>query len=282
MHGGHDSVIHEGHGGHDFATAVLLVIPILLLGLYAWGLALHGVRKRPWSRWRTLAFLAGLAMVAVALLPPIAPLAHHDLRVHMLQHLLLGMLGPVGLVLGMPVTLALRTLPARAGRTLVAVLRSGPVHVIAHPVTALILNIGGMAVLYATPLYAAMLESPALHVIIHVHFLAAGCLFSWTIVGSDPAGVQKPHGYRLAVLFVAIALHATLAKAMYAYQLPQGAHHTAREIEQAAQIMYYGGDLSEMLLAVALFAMWPAAAEALGKSSTARRSMRRITPECLP
>lgn len=80
-------------------------------------------RRNPalgWSGWRTAGFTAGLVLVAAALLPPIASLAHTDFRGHMIQHLLIGMYAPLALVLAAPVTLLLRTLPAARAR------RAGP------------------------------------------------------------------------------------------------------------------------------------------------------------
>lgn len=176
----------------------------------------------------------------------------------MIAHVLMGMLGPVGIALGAPVTLALRALPARDARRIVAVLRSRVGVALGHPITALALSLGGMVALYTTPLYAAMHASPWLHALVHLHFVAAGCLFSWSIAGVDHVGPSRPsHRTRCVVLFLATAAHATLAKSMYARGWPRGSAHALEEIEQAAQIMYYGGDLSELLLAIALFATWP-------------------------
>lgn len=215
-------------------------------------------RGRGWSRWRAASFGLGMAMVLASLIPPLAPLAHHNLSAHMYQHLLLGMLGPIALVLGRPVTLALRNLAAPASRKLLSVLHSPPVQLVSHPVTALVLNIGGMGALYLTPLYATMAEHPALHTFVHVHFLAAGYLFSWTILQLEPAGSARVSApTRLAVLFAAIAAHAIIAKAMYAYGFPRGTSHSVADIELAAKIMYYGGDLTELLLMTLLFASWP-------------------------
>lgn len=176
------------------------------------------------------------------------------MRGHMAQHLLLGMFAPLGLVFGAPVTLALRSLPPRSGRTLVAVLRSRCVRLVSHPITAMFLNVGGMYLLYLTPLYAAMHESTALHALVHWHFLVAGCLFTWAIAGPDPAPHRPDKRFRLLVLFVSIGAHAFLSKAMYAYGWPSGAHHSLEEIRAGAKIMYYGGDLAELLLVIALFA----------------------------
>jgi putative membrane protein len=67
------------------------------------------------------------------------------------------------------------------------VLRSKALQVIAHPVTALALNVGGLAALYFTPLYIISMTHPALHCVLHFHFVAAGCLYTRVIAGPDPA-----------------------------------------------------------------------------------------------
>lgn len=58
----------------------------------------------------------------------------------------------------------------------------------------------------------------------------------------------------------AAAAHAYLAKTKLLFarapQLPPGSPHTVTEMEQAAQWMYYGDDIAEVLLATALFASW--------------------------
>lgn len=238
-------------------SGVTLVVIVGMPVLYAAAMYVHRRRGRRWSGRRGACFLWGVCLITVAVSPPLAEFAHHDLRGHMLQHLLIGMFAPIGLVLAAPMTLTLRTLSVPAARWVTGVLRSRPVRVLSHPVMALVLNVGGVYVLYLTPLYAASLTSPFLHHLVHVHFLAAGYLFTWAILaGPDPAPHPSGMQVRLGVLFVSIAAHAILGKLMYGYQWPRGTHHSINEIQVAAQWMYYGGDLAEMLLLVVLFTMW--------------------------
>lgn len=211
---------------------------------------------RGWSIWRIGSFCVGSGLLAITVSPPLAMWAHHDFRGHMVQHLLLGMLAPLGLVLAAPTTLLLRRLSVSSARRVTAILRSRPSRWLTHPVTALMLDMGVLYLLYLTPLYAATLTSPVLHGLAHAHFVATGCLFVWAIAGPDPAPHRPGFRTRLAVLFVAIAAHSTLAKMMYAYGWPRGTHHSLEQIQSAAQLMYYGGDVAELLLAIALFASW--------------------------
>lgn len=235
------------------------LVPFLVValpaGLYGWGIAR---RERPWSRWRTAALLTGTVVVAVALSPPVAANAHTDARGHMVQHLLLGMYAPLALVLSAPVTLFLGAAPGSARRRVAAALRSRPLHVLSHPVPAALLSTGSLFLLYLTPLYELSMERPAAHALLNLHFVAAGCLFAWTIAGPDPAPRRPGVLTRAVVLVGAMAAHAYLAKLLYARaeQLPLAAVHEVPQIEQAAQLMYYGGDGAEILLAVALFAGW--------------------------
>ena len=210
-----------------------------------------------WSAWRSLFFTLGSLLLAIAVAPPLMTWAHHDLVGHMTLHLVIGMLAPLAWVLAAPITLLLRALPQAGGRRLAAWLQSRFVRIVSHPVVALLLNIGGMYMLYLTSLYSESLDNQALHYGIHLHFLVAGYLFCWAIL-AEPDG--SPHRlslrFRLGVLFASIATHSLLGKLMYGYGWPRGTGHSLEEVQAAAQLMYYGGDLAEVLLAIALLTFW--------------------------
>ena len=243
---------HVGSAAHTVALLLFVLLPLAVLAAYLAAAALER-EPRCWSRLRTASFVLGILLMLAAMSPPVAAWAHHDLRGHMVQHLALGMYAPIALVLGAPVTLLLRRLPARAGRRLVRFLETGPVRVLIHPVTAAVLDVGGMYLLYLTPLYAMSQDDPAVHLLMHIHFVVSGYLFSWAMIGPDPAPRRPGFSARLVVLLLAMAAHSMLAKAMYGYgypRVPQAA------IEDGAMLMYYGGDVAEIAIAIALFAAW--------------------------
>ncbi|MBB6417185.1 cytochrome c oxidase assembly protein [Streptomyces sp. AK010] len=253
---------HLHEHGHDAGGATPDWLPPALLLLAAFGaylLLAHRARRRNpvlgWSRWRTGWFLGGILLLGAALLPPVAPFAHEDFRGHMVQHLLIGMYAPLALVLAAPVTLLLRTLPPSRGRRLTAVLHSPPARVIAHPAVGLALSTAGLAVLYFTPLYNAITADPAAHWLLHAHFLLSGCLFAYAIAGPDPAPARPGVRARLVYLGVAIAAHAVISQLMYG-GFRADIHAPIDEVRGGAEIMYYGGDLAELLLAAALVATW--------------------------
>jgi len=143
--------------------------------------------------------------------------------------------------------------PVTWARVVVACLQSDLARFLCHPITTLMLNIGGMYLLYGTALYAASLQSPALHHLLHLHFILAGYLFCQAVLGGpDRMAVRHGAGLRLGVLLAAIALHSLLGKLAYGYLWPVGLQQPAEQVRSAAQLMYYGGDLVEMLMLVLL------------------------------
>lgn len=200
-------------------------------------------------------FVAGCALLAVAVSPPVDAFAGRDFRGHMLQHLIIGMYAPLFLVLGAPITVVLGAVPAAHARRLTRALRSRVLRVLAHPVTALALTVGTLAAVYFTPLYNATMEHMVLHEALHVHFLASGFLFAWVVAGPDPAPNRPGVPARLVVLGVAVAAHATISQLMYGGFLI-GVHAPIAQVRGGAELMYYGGDIAELLLAAALVATW--------------------------
>jgi putative membrane protein len=249
---------HGGsHGAGSAAGAWLLpVLVAIVLGAgYLTGVVRLRGSGRRWSGGRTASFLLGAGLVGAALSPAVDAGTAGG---HMAQHLLLGMFAPVALVLGAPVTLLLSGLPVSARRPVAVLLRSWALHALSHVTTAAVLSVGGLYLLYLTPLYALSTHSEVVHHLLHVHFLLAGYMFAWAVAGPDPAPRRPGMAVRLAVLVVAGGFHAFLAKLLYsrAPVLPAGGGYDAAEVEAAARLMYYGGHVADLLLLVALFATW--------------------------
>lgn len=250
-------MVMEGHGHAPSMALPLVLLGVLTLLYFAAAAHQALVAQRRWSLWRTASWSAGAAVLALGLLPQYLPFASGDFRQHMLQHLLLGMLAPLGLVMAAPITLTLRTAPAGVGRVIARALRSRWIRIWANPVTALVLNLGGMAALYFTPLYMAMMMHPSLHYLVHFHFVAAGCLYVWVIAGPDPAPHRLSVPARLIVLGVAVVIHSIMAQMLYA-GLFVAIPAPADQLRRGAELMYYGGDITEMLLAFAMVSTWRA------------------------
>jgi putative membrane protein len=228
----------------------------VLLGLLAAVAYLAAVRRdagrRPWPRLRTAAWLGGVAVLLAGSVGPVAA-DHGSFTRHAVAHLLVGMLGPLLLVLGTPVTLALRTLRPPAARRLTRALRSRAVRLLTEPLVAAGLNLGGLWLLYTTPLFALASHHGGVHLLVHAHLVLAGYLLPAVLVGRDPPPHRRPHAYRAAVLVAALAAHGILAKYLYT-RPPLGLG--AGEAERGAIVMYYGGDAVELVVVVLLCRRW--------------------------
>lgn len=243
----------------DLVAVAGLVGPTLLAGLYLAGTARYQrLRRRRWPVVRTVAFLTGAGLLCLALSPLAEGFAGGEARDHMARHVAIGMWAPIGLVLGAPVALLLGTAPLSWRRPMARVLRSPVLRVATDPFLAGVINVGSMYLLYLTPLYALSSQGGPVHHLVHLHFLLAGCLFTWAIAGPEPTPHRPRVAVRVVALVLAAAAHAHLGKLLYARAetLPPGTGYGVAEVQAAAQWMYYGGDLAEVLLATALFAAW--------------------------
>jgi putative membrane protein len=195
--------------------------------------------------------------------PTVLPVAH-DLRLHVVAHLLVGMVAPLLLVTAAPVTLALRTLPRSRARVVARVLRSRPVAVVSHPAVAAGVDAGGLWLMYRTSLLVGVPGA-----LVTLHMLLAGYLFAFSLVGRDPTPHRAPLGVRAGVLVVAVAAHDVLAKLIYAEPPPDV---PAAQTEFAGQLMYYGAAPVHLALFVLLGREWYAVQ---GRRQRSSRPARR-------
>ena len=147
----------------------------------------------------------------------------------MIQHMMLSMLAPIFLVLGAPITLALRALPTtsdhsirNARQWIISLLHSHHAMFIDHPLIVLGIFTFGLYGMYFTPLFGSLMSSHTGHLFMEVHFLLSGALFAFIVVGVDPAPREIPAIARLLLVLVAISLHAFFAIAIMQSTVPIG------------------------------------------------------------
>lgn len=189
----------------------LAVLLVLAAGAYLYGVHRLRARGDRWPVSRTVLFCAGgLGSVAVVTLSGLEAYDTTLLSVHMVQHMVLTMVSPIFLALGAPVTLALRTLPRRPRRLLLAVLHSRPVAVLTFPLVAFGLFVVNPFALYFSDLYRLSLANEFVHEWVHLHFLVTGCLFFWPLLGRDPLPGRLPHPARALLMVVSVPFHTVL------------------------------------------------------------------------
>ena len=188
---------------------------VLAVALYIKGVVILKKRGDAWPVGRTIAFALGISGIDFATSGGLGVYAMYSFEYHMIAHMTLGMIAPIGLVLGAPITLALRTLPQ--GRTptetgpraiLVSLLHSRIGTLFTNPVIALALFDGSLFVLYFTDLFGTLMASHAGHLLMNIHFILAGFLFFMIIIGVDPTPRRIHHLVRIVILFAAMAIHA--------------------------------------------------------------------------
>jgi len=245
-------VSHDHAGGVDLLAALAVTATLLALVAYAVLVVRARRRGRAWAVGRTLAWTLGCLLATAAVTGPLARAAMTGWTAHMAGHVLLGMLAPLLLVLGAPVTLALNALPVGAARRLSRLLRSRPLRVLTEPGVAAVLDVGGLWLLYGTPLLDVAHDHPLVDVVVHAHVLLAGYLLAAVLVGPDPLPHRRTTRHLLVVLVLALAAHDVLAKRLYAL----AAGTDLLDEQRGAMVMYYGGDAVDLALAVLVCARW--------------------------
>ncbi|MCK8642520.1 cytochrome c oxidase assembly protein [Mycobacterium colombiense] len=193
-----------------FGTAALV-----FAALYAAALVRLRRRGDTWPPGRTVSWLLGCLVLLFVTSSGVGRYMPAMFSMHMVVHMCLSMLIPILLVLGAPVTLALRALPA-AGRDdppgmrewLLTALHSRFSRFLTNPVVATVLFVAGFYGLYLSNLFDTTASSHAGHLAMNVHFLVSGYLFYWVVIGVDPTPRPIPPLAKVAVVFASLPLHA--------------------------------------------------------------------------
>jgi putative membrane protein len=228
-------------------------------------------RGRTWPWRRSLPWWSGLGVLAVATQSGLGALDSTSFVAHVAQHVLLGMVAPLLLALGAPVTLALQSSRRPTRARLLRLLHSSPGRALTHPVLAWLLFGGSMFVLYFTRLYAATLHHTALHDLVHLHFVVVGCLFMWPVAGIDPLPHALPFGGRLVYLAVAIPVHTILGIALLSQRTTIAPGMTIGDQQAGAGLLWVAGEALGVLSMLVVAAQWMNAEE-----RAAARADRRL------
>ena len=199
-----------------FGTAAIVAAVVYLRGV--WRLRRRG---DAWPVGRTVAWLLGCFALLLATSSGLGKYAPALFSVHMMGHMMLSMLVPVLLVLGGPVTLALRALPP-AGKDappgprewILAGIHSRYSRFVTHPAIAIGIFVGSFYVLYLFGLFDVIVEHHSAHLLMNLHFLLSGYLFYWLVIGIDPAPRQVTPLAKVGIVWGALPFHAFFGVAL--------------------------------------------------------------------
>ncbi|MEU4425645.1 cytochrome c oxidase assembly protein [Actinoplanes sp. NPDC024001] len=196
----------------EFHLTSLIALGLLVsAAVYLYGVWRLRQRGDHWPAGRTVAFVAGgLGSIAAVTVTGVEAYDTTLISVHMVQHMVLSMIGPIFLALGAPTTLALRTLQPAPRKVLLAVLHSRYVRVLTFPLVAFGIFVANPFVLYFTDLYRQTLEHVWLHEFIHFHFIVTGCLFFWPLLSLDPLPNRWPYPGRALLMVLSVPFHTVL------------------------------------------------------------------------
>ena len=201
--------------------ALMIGLLVTAVALYIKGVIVLTKRGDKWPVGRTISFALGISVIDFATSGGLGLYANFAFSYHMAAHMFLGMIAPIGIVLGAPITLALRTLPQ--GRTstergvrgsLISALHSRVGRFYTNPLIALAIFDGSLFALYFTSLFGGMMQSHVGHFFMNFHFIMAGTLFFYVVVGIDPNPRKIPHLVKIVILFAAMSIHAFFSVAL--------------------------------------------------------------------
>ncbi len=187
---------------HPQPVPVLPLIVVALLVLYGCGVLILHRRGIRWPVGRSICWLAGAASILFVTATGIDGYGMELFSIHMVQHMVLNMFSPVLLVLGGPITLLLRALPAGSGgsgqvrRGVLRLLHTRAAALLTHPAVTFGLFIMSLYGLYFTPAFDYLMGTWWGHNLMLLHFLLIGFLYFWGVLGVDPSPRKSGRGLR--------------------------------------------------------------------------------------
>ena len=253
---------------------LMLGLLIFVVALYIKGVIILSRRGVKWPVGRTIAFAVGISAVDFATSGGLGLYSHFSFSAHMSAHMIIGMIAPIGIVLGAPITLALRTLPI--GRdpqergirgSFIVLLHSKLGKFYTNPIVALAIFDGSLFALYFTPLFGNLMQGHTGHFIMSLHFLLAGVLFFQILIGIDPMPQKVPHLVKIIIIFAAMSIHAFFSiSIMSASTLIDGGYFAQLERPWATDLLedqklggsigWAMGEIPILLALLATFIQW--------------------------
>jgi putative membrane protein len=186
----------------DAGAPLLLIV---VAAAYALRVRTLADRERPVPLWRQGCFAAGILLLLVSDLPPLSNVAEEIVVAHMVQHLLIGDLAALFIVLGL------------TGPVLQPMLARRPfswLRVLGNPLVALPLWALNLYLWHLSTLYNGVLDSSLLHLAQHAGFFTFGIAMWLPLVGPLPKPAWFGDGAKLIYIVGVRLLEAVLANVL--------------------------------------------------------------------
>lgn len=244
---------------------------VLALG-YLLGVRTLRRRGDTWATGRVVAWLGGCLALLITTSSGVGAYSRGMFSVYMVVHMSLSMFVPVLLVLGGPVTLALRTMPHERGTAgprewLLAMLHSRGSRLLTNPLTAIVVFLVTLYGVYFTSIFTSAQQHPWGYELLNIHFLMTGYLFYYGIIGIDPGPARPPFLARLGVLFAVMPFHAFFGIAIMSMSSVIGeSFYTGLALPWVGDLLsdehtggaiaWVSGEVPLILVAMSLLAQW--------------------------
>ncbi|WP_425556522.1 cytochrome c oxidase assembly protein [Gordonia alkaliphila] len=252
-----------------FGTAAIVLAIVYLIGV-------QRMRRRgdTWPIGRTVAWLLGCLALLVATSSGLGRYSPAVFSVHMMSHMIMSMLVPVLLVLGAPMTLALRAIaPAGRGQPpgprewILTGIHSKYSRFVTHPLIAIAVFVGSFYVLYLGGLFENIVDNHSAHLAMNLHFLISGYIFYWVVIGIDPAPRQVTPVAKLGIVWGSLPFHAffgvalmlttaVIAEDWYKSLVLPWQNDLAGDQQTGGGIAWATGEFPLMLVMIALLVQW--------------------------
>ncbi|WP_458112381.1 cytochrome c oxidase assembly protein [Arthrobacter sp. R1-13] len=252
-----------------------LWITVAVFGLAAYILGVRKVLRRgdKWSWFRTINWVIGLLILTYVTSGAPSVYGRVLFSAHMVDHMALTMVAPIFLVLGSPVTLALRALPARSDGSrgirewLLLFVHSRFSKLVTHPLFAAANFAGSIVLFYFSDAFSFAMREHVGHELMNLHFALTGYIFVLTMIGTDPLPQRAPYPMRLLLLLATMGFHAFfgvsimggtgLLAADYFGNLGRSWGQPALLDQQTGGAVAWGiGEVPTLLVAIGVAVMW--------------------------
>jgi putative membrane protein len=196
--------------------------PVILVGVaYLMRTRALAAKGRPVRTARRVAFYSGLTLAVVALVSPLDYLAENRLFwAHMAQHLLLGDIAPLLVVLGLTGSIL---------RPLLAIGWVRRLRGLAHPLVALPLWFVNLYLWHLAPLYQAALHHDDVHALQHFLFFTCGALMWAAVIEPIPGPQWFGNGWKAVYTLVVRVAGMVLANVFIWASHPLYSYYVWRE-----------------------------------------------------